>query len=149
MRRLALRLPTALQISDSYAILFHEDGVSEFTHLENHPNYRTLRFPPHKRSSRIWATIDPNPDLLEPAWIFRSPDAPFFVVDAVSGRFDHFGWLDKIAHESFYMKPWTFPEVIQAYMDFTPGGSQSSHPPQSPVPWWQPPHRAPALVLAQ
>jgi hypothetical protein len=149
MRRLALRLPTALQIGDSYAILFHEDGVTEFTHLKNHPNYRTLRFPPHKRSSRIWVIIGSNPDLLEPAWIFRSPDAPFFVVDAVSGRSDHFGWLDRISHENFYMKPWTFSEVIQAYMDFTSERSQHSHSPQSPVPRWQPAHRASALVLTQ
>lgn len=52
--------------------------------------------------------------------------------------------------DSFYMKPWSFLEVIQVYVDFTPGGSQSSHPPQLPIPQWpQPAHRASALVLTQ
>lgn len=36
MRRLALKLPTVLQIDSSYAILFHKGGVSELTHLKNH-----------------------------------------------------------------------------------------------------------------
>jgi len=36
-RHLALKLPTALQIRSSYAILFHEGGVSEFVHAEIHP----------------------------------------------------------------------------------------------------------------
>ena len=80
---LALGLPTALQVDNSYAILFHGGGVSEFTYLTSRPNYRALRFPPEHRSCRIWALVDSNTLLPESADIFMH-DTPFFVVDAVS-----------------------------------------------------------------
>ena len=69
-RRLALLLPTALQVDSSYAILFHQGGVFELTHLCGHPEYLALSFPPNARPSRIWALVDSNPLLPEPAGIF-------------------------------------------------------------------------------
>jgi len=43
MRRLALGLPTALQVHRNYAILFHGHGVSQFSYLENPLAYAALR----------------------------------------------------------------------------------------------------------
>jgi hypothetical protein len=147
MRRLAQRLPTALQISKSYAVLFHNGGVSEFTHLEGHPEYDTLG-PSHKRSSRIWVLIDSNPRLLEPADIFLY-STPLFVVDAMSGRSGRLGWLKKIRRTDFYMRTWSMSEVIQAYVNLTLGHSHRSHSLQSPAPWRKPPLRTSTLVPSQ
>ena len=44
MCRLALQLPTVLQVDSSYAILFHGDGISELTHLNGHPDYRAIGY---------------------------------------------------------------------------------------------------------
>lgn len=118
MGRLALKLPTALQIHRSYAILFHEGGVSEFTHLEAHSDYGSLTHLSKRRSRRIWALIDLNPDLLEPASIFKRP-SPFFAVNAVPSRSDNLCWLKKISHDYFYMKPWSNSEALQACVDPT------------------------------
>jgi len=122
MRRLALRLPTVLQIQSSYAILFHEHGVSEFMDLENQVLYSSLVFPPSRYSSRIWVLVDSNPQLPEPAGIFKY-SSPFFVVDAVSPGSDHLEWLKKNGHEYFYMGPWSISEILQAYVDMVPRGS--------------------------
>ena len=116
MRRLALGLPTALQIDESYAILFHEKGVSELTVLVNNIRYRTLKPPPKCYSRRIWVLIDSNPHLPKPANIFTYT-SPFFVVNAVSPCSPGVDWLDKVGHDTFFMNPWFDFEVIQAYVD--------------------------------
>ncbi|KAF9647700.1 hypothetical protein BDM02DRAFT_3129593 [Thelephora ganbajun] len=108
MRRLALRLPTALQTTESYAILFHEGGVSPLT-LDNTVFYTRLPYP----SNRVWALVDLNPDLQEPANLFKHP-TPFFVVGAISPRSGDLTWLTTINHSNFYMKSWTVSEVLQA-----------------------------------
>ena len=122
MRRLALKLPTALQIHSSYAILFHEGGVFEFKDPENRPCYRSLALLSKNSSSRIWALVDPNPDLLEPFSIFRY-SSPFFVVDAASPRSEHLQWLKKVSHDYFYMRVWSDSEVLQVYADLASAGS--------------------------
>ena len=125
IRRLGLQLPTALQINRSYAILFHQGGVFEFTHLDWHPGYDVLFFPPDARPSRIWALFDSNPLLPEPASIFRYFSA-FFVVDAAPPCSHYTDWLSKVGYEEFYMKTWTFSEVIKAYVGLASSGSRRS-----------------------
>ena len=132
MCRLALGLPTALQIDKSYAILFHEDGVFEFQDLMTCLDYNALDL--HEcPSRRIWALVDSGPRLPEPAGIFMD-GILFFVVDAVSPRSKHLKWLKKLGHRRFYMEPWSLSEVIQAYVDVVPRSSHCSHYPQSPIP---------------
>ena len=131
MRRLALKLPTALQVDKAYALLFHDDGVSEFN-LDTHPSFQSLWF--DDPLSRIWVLTDSNPHLPEPAPIFTYA-SPFFIVDAASPRTEHRGWLSKRGYEEFYMNTWSMSEIIQVYVDLISGGSQSSHFLQSPIPW--------------
>lgn len=133
MRRLALKLPTALQICNSYAVLFHEGGISEFTHTDYHPDYDPLMRLSKHPSRRIWVLVDSGPDLLKPFDIFKL-SSPFFVVDVVPHRFNHLSWLNKIGHEYFYMKPWSDSEILQACVYLASGGSRHSDPSQSPVP---------------
>lgn len=149
MCRLALELPTALQVDSSYAILFHKGGVSEFTQLGDHLSYSAL-YPPRgsgSRSSRIWVLVDSDPALFEPAIIFRD-HSPFFIVDAMSPHPDYLKWPKPLNKHNFYMKPWSISEVLQAYVDLASGGSQRSHFLQSPIPRGKP-HRTSTLVLAQ
>jgi len=122
MRRLALKLPTALQIDSSYAILFHEGGVFEFQDSKFNPDYRPLTLLYENYSSRIWALVDTNPDLLEPFSIFKRSSL-FFVVDAASPRSEHLKWLKKVSHDYFYMRLWSDSEVLQAYAALAFAGS--------------------------
>ena len=116
MRRLVLGLPTALQINESYAILFHEKGVSELTALAGDIEYEPLECLPEYFSNRIWVLIDLNPRLPKPANIFIY-SSPFFVVNAVSPCSPGVDWLNKVGHDTFFMNPWFDFEVIQAYVD--------------------------------
>lgn len=116
MCRLALGLPTALQVDHSFAILFHEDGVSELTHLDNQSPYLAFNRRSKDRHNRIWALVDSNESLPRPADIFIH-SSPFFVVNVVSPRSDHLGWLQKNRYDQFHMKPWSGSEVLQAYVD--------------------------------
>ena len=61
MRRLALGLPTAIQVDESYAILFHDGGVSEFKFLTSYLDYKALKFPPEHCSRWICVLVDSNP----------------------------------------------------------------------------------------
>jgi hypothetical protein len=146
MRRLAFKLPTVLQINASYAILFHEDGVSEFTSLVGAHNYEVFDFLPEHPSRRIWALVDSKPSLLQPADIFQDGSS-FFVVDAVYPRSEH-NWLKKVGHDCFYMKPWSLSEVLQAYVGLVSRGSRRSRYPQSPIFRWLP-HRTSTSALAR
>ena len=120
---LALQLPTVLQINKPCMVLFHSGDISKFTDLVGHPDYHTLN-PSHKKSSQIWVLINLNLHLLKPAGIFQY-STPFFIIDAISGHSGHLGWLKKICHMDFYMKTWSMLEVIQAYVNLTPGYSHS------------------------
>ena len=144
MRRLALGLPTALQINESYAVLFHESGVSELTMLVDDFEYVSLGCP----SGRIWALIDSNLNLPGPAGIFKRTSPAFFVVIAVSPRSKGLGWLKKMACDRFYMKSWTDSEVLQAYANLVFRGSRRSRLLQPPVPRSKP-HRKSTLVPTQ
>ena len=118
MRRLAFKLPTVLQITASYAILFHEGGVTQLSNLDNSNKYLPIRFPQDQHSRRIWVLIDLNQSLQKPATIFIY-QSPFFAVCTVSPHSPHTEWLDKVGKRRFYMKPWSSLEVIQSYVDLT------------------------------
>ncbi|KAF9645188.1 hypothetical protein BDM02DRAFT_3120617, partial [Thelephora ganbajun] len=79
LRRLALKLPTALQIEPNCAQLFYQEGVKEFTHLEDGPRYTPLESK-CDLPGRIWALVDSNRQLVEPAPVFQQ--GPFFVAEA-------------------------------------------------------------------
>ena len=80
MRRLALGLPTALQVRNGYAVLFHEGGTPSFLKIDGDPCY-AMDLKPDGRSSRIRALIDSNQFVFDPALIFLR--GPFFVIEAV------------------------------------------------------------------
>ena len=108
--RLALKLPTALQTKPNQALLFYEKGVQEFTQLQRAPPYHTLASE-NDPLGRIWALVDSNQELHKPASIFQM--GPFFVIQTSSPHPTHHEWIWRIRHESFYMKLWTFAEVLQ------------------------------------
>ena len=110
MQRLALRLPTALQLREGHAILFHKGGTSRFLDLTDDTTYAGLTS--DKPSGRIWVLVDSSQVLSEPAHLFCA-GKPFFFVGAAS-RQSHFGWANKVGHEHFYMKTWALSEVLQA-----------------------------------
>jgi len=124
VHRLALKLPTILQI-EGPPILFHEGGVSELTDPGSLPSYVGLSFL-EKPHSRIWALVDTRPSLPRPAPVIFD-DPPFFVVHAASPGSNR-DWHLKIDGLSFYMEPWSFSEVLLAYVDTTSGGWRRSHP---------------------
>lgn len=119
MRRLALRLPTVLQLEHRDPFLFHEGGVSQLTDLQGYCYYHKLK--QEDESNRIWALVD-SP---EPASIFKF-SSPFFVVLVAYPLSNHQRWLNKICYHVFYMKPWSISEVLQAYVDLDTAGSQHS-----------------------
>ena len=84
--------------------------MKEFTQLHNMSPYSSL-WGDDGHLGRIWALVDSNRDVQEPASIFRR--GPFFVVQAASPRPMRRDWTKGIQSEDFYMKPWTFSEVLQ------------------------------------
>ena len=111
MRRLSLGLPTALQIESNRAILFYDGGVVEFADLKHGSNYTRLA-PKGKPLGRIWALVDSNKEFLVPAPIFTN--GPFFVVHVEPPRPTQDKWTKNVRTQLFYMKLWSFPEVLQA-----------------------------------
>jgi len=117
IRRLSLRLPTALQLFNGEAILFHEGGTSVFGDLEDPSHYVGLKFT--NPSSRIWVLVDSNATLLNPAPVFTI-GRPFFVVEAASNQY-RFEWAKKVLATYFCMKTWAFSEVLQVYVTLLSG----------------------------
>jgi len=112
MRRLVLRLPTAIQVYPHFAILFHEGGISQFSDLQGPDTYGVLDFG-RSCHKNIWVLVDSNQYLVEPASIFRD-HGPFFVIEAISPSEKRREWTKKVARVSYYMKTWTLEEVLQA-----------------------------------
>ena len=110
MRRLALKLPTALQIEPNYALLFHEAGVKQFQRFEEVGPYQPLKSG-RGPSGRIWALVDSNWRVDKPAPVFQG--GPFFVIEAMSPRLARREWIRRFKFNIFYMKLWTFAEVLQ------------------------------------
>lgn len=108
LRRLALKLPTALQTKPNCALLFYEHGVKEFTEIRA-SCYNQLAS--GDLLGRIWALVGSNQELHEPTSIFRK--GPFFVIQTSSPHPTSCKWIWNVTHEAFYMKPWSFAEVLQ------------------------------------
>lgn len=115
MKRLSQRLPTALQLEPDVAFLFHEHGVCRFTDPNHRDHYMPLESP---KFDRIWALVDSNQNLMQPAGLFNT-GAPFFVVESASSRPPRLRWLSKVKAITFHMKRWTFSEVLQAFVDLS------------------------------
>jgi len=126
VRRLALGLPTVLQTHKDRAILFNQGKVFQLDDLNDPEAYTSLEFPHTCHHKRIWVIVDTKLSLPEPAGIFRFPGT-FFVVNATFRS--HFcEWSDEVDTRWFYMKPWSFSEIIQAYVDPASRNSRNSHP---------------------
>jgi hypothetical protein len=115
MRRLALRLPTVLQIHPDHGFLFYEGGVCRFTYLDCAGFYLALCY-----LDRIWVLVDSNQDLAKPAETFNFR-MPFFVVQAAAPRAPCIKWIRKVKVKQYTMNRWTFSEVLQAYVDLPHG----------------------------
>jgi hypothetical protein len=113
MRRLALGLPTALQVRADCVMLFHEGGTSQFLFPERDIRYLGLKFPQIDCSKRIWALVDSNQHPTEHVGIFCYRK-PFFVVEAVSPRQEGLDWIIEVYPAYYDMKPWTSSEVPEA-----------------------------------
>ena len=81
--RLAHKLPTALQTEPNRALLFYEKGVKEFTQLNLPAHFSPLESRDDPQG-RVWALVDSNGGLQEPAMVFQR--GPFFVVQTSSPR---------------------------------------------------------------
>lgn len=113
LRRLSLQLPTILLYDPCGVVLFHEGGVSKFRSVDDRLFFAQWWFPPRSRA-RIWALVHSNNLLPLPAPAFLKR-GPFFVVEAASPSRDRFKWANRVSSERFYMKAWTFSEVLKAY----------------------------------
>ena len=130
--RLALGLPTILQTRREHAILFHRGGASILDDLENPEAYGALKFPRGSHHKRIWALIDTGPLLPEPAGVFKHPGT-FFIVN-VTSRSNLREWFYEVESATFFMRPWAFSEIIQAYVNPVSRRPQRAHSLQSPTP---------------
>src|SRR5216684_2048546 len=111
LRRLTLRLPTALQIFPDEAVLFHEGGTAFFQNLTDSSTYLGLEFA--NPQSKIWVLVDSNNALDEPTGVFRM-GRPFFVLQ-IASRETGLDCANKFYFDRFYMRTWTLAEVLQAY----------------------------------
>jgi hypothetical protein len=113
MKRLALRLPTVWHTNPGLIYLFYEGGVCRFTYPTDQSPYLSLD---SANFDRIWALVDSNGSLVQPAAMF-CPIPTFFVVEAAPPHAPHIQWFKKVAAETFHMKRWSFSEVLQAYVN--------------------------------
>jgi hypothetical protein len=112
IRRLALKLPTALQINSNKAFLFYEGGTFTFQDLQSTDEYLQLQF--SNPSSKIWVLVDSSNALSKPAPAFCMAHR-FFVVEAAS-REILLKWAKKVVFIQFCMKTWSFSEILQVYV---------------------------------
>ena len=120
IRRLMLQLPTVFQAGTTpHPILFHKNGVYEYTQPHDPYLFGALFSPAEDPSCRIWSLFDQSLEAPEPAGLLTSTASPFFIVQAAFPRSAYDDWHKKLGPEIFYMKPWCFSELIQVYVDTT------------------------------
>jgi hypothetical protein len=112
LRRLALKLPTALQTKPNHALLFCEEGVKAFVEPDSPGAYAKFKPKAGDFQNRIWALVDSDQQVHRPALVFQQK--AFFVVEASSPCPARHEWTDRIEPKFFYMKLWSFSEVLQA-----------------------------------
>lgn len=110
MQRLALKLPTILQIENEDPVLFYKNGVKQFGQPNSGAAYAAFLSRDHP-FRRIWALVDTNQYLPEPSPAIST--GPFFVIEVTSRHQPHLGWVKNLRRETFYMKLWSFSEVLQ------------------------------------
>ena len=115
MRRLALGLPTVLQLNKTPPLLFHERGVSRFARHKEALDSGEFTF---QSSTKIWALFDSNDHVKTPAMVLRNDT--FFVVEAVSFSMERLEWMNGSNTRHFFMETWSFSEVLQAYAEMPP-----------------------------
>ena len=107
LQRLALKLPTVLQVGLQAPVLFYRSGVKELGQPDDGAAYNSF-MSRDDSLRRIWAITDTSRDLHNLASALRV--GPFFLVEAVSPRSL---WMDGSRTDVFYMKPWPFSEILQ------------------------------------
>ena len=120
IRRLSLKLRTVLQLVPDHALLFHSKGVNEFEQLANPGPYAKFDSRFHDPHENIRTFVDSNTVLIQPDGIFTER-TPFFVVETLSHRNVRLEWMKETTSQVFYLKPWTFPEVVQACVGYPLG----------------------------
>ena len=63
---------------------------------------------------RVWALVDSNINMQQPDSIFM--DSLFFIVEAATPRAERTQWTNVVTSKTFYMKLWSFSEVLQAWI---------------------------------
>ena len=106
MRWFALKLLTTLRVKGGYAILLREGCASRFPRLGVVVAYERLGFQFNYRG-RIWAFVDSNRSLVEPAPLSRHAN-PFLVARPVSPQPKRFGWVKNVNIETWYVEPRSF-----------------------------------------
>jgi hypothetical protein len=102
--RLLEQQPTAFQYNSEFIVLFDQDGVSFW-----HRNSKL----PSTYSSKIWALVDSNQDVITPAPTLRRKSV--FLVIAASPRSARWTDVGKISpYALWFMNPFTLTELIQA-----------------------------------
>jgi hypothetical protein len=111
------KLPTVFQDVPGSAYLFYEEGVMSMDPLRIPGGipYSRLKSQADK-VGRIWALVDTGRELYEPDAIFQE-NSPFFVIEASSTRAGRYDWAKKVKHQLYYMKPWSFVETLQVYVN--------------------------------
>ena len=114
VKRLLEQKPTALQNEASNVLLFDANGVkaiSPATHI--HPESEVFK--------GVWALVDINPDVEDPARIFGA-DSPFFLIMASSPMASRWqrAWRYRAPIDFWFMKTFTLSELIQASVSSLP-----------------------------
>ena len=86
--------------------------MKEFAELNSTGTYAKFKPKAGDSQNRIWALVDSGQDVHQPALVFQQ--TAFFVVEASSPCPARHEWTDRIGPKFFYMKLWSFSEVLQA-----------------------------------
>ena len=100
------RLLTVLRVEGGCAILLREGCASRFPHLGVVVAYERLGSQFSYRG-RIWAFVDSNRSLVEPAPLLRHGN-PFLVAQSVSPQPKRFEWVKNVNLETWYVEPRSF-----------------------------------------
>ena len=84
--------------------------MKEFSQPDDGAPYNALA-PKDDSLDRIWALVDSNRKLHEPASVFQ--EGPFFIIQLFSPRPVCHEWVRGVRRRMFYMKLWPFAEVFQ------------------------------------
>src|ERR1700722_590820 len=109
VHRLLAGLPTMFQSRPDHLYFFGSDGAFECT---LHAAKLKTCIP-----TSTWCLIDANQHIIKPPMYIQ--DLSLYIVQAASPRPNRFKWSEKVIPFPFrfFMKPWTFSEIIVGYVD--------------------------------